>query len=235
MSAAPSPKRGARPRIVWNDEAWQLLFSEDDPSGSRPDYLHARSFDMAGALGPDHDLRVPAEQIAFTARGPLGYATVTQGGSPRALRLWDLHWTATTTLDLSTASTFDGSRGIAWDGDHLYVTDVSSTFAVVRFNRLGTETGRIDLTADTARHAARAIHMERRRPARRPVVLEHRWAPTGGAPRGAGRGRERGHVKTPHASPAAWQCPRTSLPAAPQARRTIVGSIPSAGTGSSAG
>ena len=160
VSAAVSPQRGNSPRIVWNDDAWVLLYRHDDPDGARPDYLHTRKLGVSGLLSPDLDLRVPAEQIALTARGTLGYATVTTGGSPLQLRLWDLGWTATTTLAVST-STFDGSRGLAWDGDDLFVTNTGGTFDIVRFNGLGTETGRIPLTMDSGERAASDVVMHR--------------------------------------------------------------------------
>lgn len=160
VSAAPDPQRGNTPSIVWNDDAWQLLYRHDDPSGSRPDYLHTRSLDVSGTLGADLDLRVPAEQIALTARGSFGYATVTTGGSALALRLWDLGWMATTTLP-SMASTFDGSRGLVWDGADIFVTSTGTTFEVIRLNGLGTETGRIPLTSDSRTRSASNIRMHR--------------------------------------------------------------------------
>lgn len=160
VSDAPDPQRGNSPRVVWNDDAWQILYRHDDPSGSRPDYLHVRALDVSGTLGADLDLRVPAEQIALTARGAFGYATITTGGSPLSLRLWDLGWMATTTLPVS-ASTFDGSRGLVWDGSALYATDTGTTLEVIRFNDLGTETGRIPLTSDSRTRAANDLRMHR--------------------------------------------------------------------------
>lgn len=160
VSAAIDPARGNSPHIVWNQNAWQLLYRHDDPDGSRPDYLHTRALDVAGTLGADLDLGVPAEQIALTARGTFGYATITTGGSPLSLRLWDLGWTATTTL-ASTTSTFDGTRGLAWDGANLYATSATATFDVIRYNGLGTETGRIPLTADSLERNASEIRMHR--------------------------------------------------------------------------
>ena len=111
-------------------------------------------------LGADVDLRVPAEQIGLTARDGIGYATVTGGGSPLSLRLWDLGWTATTTL-ASTTGTFDGSRELAWDGANLYVTSTGLRLEIVRYNGLGTETGRILLTNDSLQRSASGLRMHR--------------------------------------------------------------------------
>lgn len=160
VSAATSPQRGNTPRIVWNDGAWHVLYRHDDPDGGRPDYLHTRRLDVTGTLGPDVDLRVPAEQIGLTARGDSGYATLTSGGSPLALRLWSLDWTATTTLPLS-IGTYDGSRELVWDGSSLYATDTGLTLQIVRYNALGTETGRIALTSDTRMRSASGLRMHR--------------------------------------------------------------------------
>lgn len=160
VSAAPSTHRGNTPRIVWNDGAWQLLYRHDDPDGARPDYLHTRRLEPSGTLGADVDLRVPAEQIGLTARDGIGYATVTGGGSPLSLRLWDLGWTATTTL-ASTTGTFDGTRELAWDGANLYVTSTGLRLEVVRYNGLGTETGRILLTNDSLQRSASGLRMHR--------------------------------------------------------------------------
>ncbi len=160
VSTATAPQYGSSPRVVWNDDAWVFLYRHDDPDGARPDYLHTRKLGPSGLLSPDLDLRVPAEQIALTARGTLGYATVTTGGSPLALRLWDLGWTATTTLAID-ASTFDGTRGLAWDGADLFVTSTGLTFEILRLNGLGTETGAIPLTMDSGERAAGDVVMHR--------------------------------------------------------------------------
>nr|MDQ3035405.1 hypothetical protein [Myxococcota bacterium] len=160
VSTAPTGLRGNTPRIVWNDGAWQLVYRHDEPDGSRPDYLHTRRLEVDGTLGPVDPLGVAAEQIGLVARGASGYATITTGGSSLALRLWDLTWTATTTLPV-TLSSFDGTRAMAEDGSNLYATDTGSTFSIVRINSLGTETGRIALTSDTRMRAASDVRMHR--------------------------------------------------------------------------
>jgi len=157
VSAAPMGLTGNTPSIVWN-EGWVILYRHDEPDGSRPDYLHTRTLGRSGLLSTDLDLRVPAEQIALTSRGAAGYATVTTGGSALALRLWDAGWTATTTLPI-TSGTFDGSRGLGWNGSDLFVTDAALSLSLVRRNGLGTETGRILLTSDPGERAANDLRM----------------------------------------------------------------------------
>ncbi len=158
VSEVTSPRRANSLRAVWND-GFALLYRHDEPDGSSPDYLHSRTMLEDGTLLADHDLRVAAEQIAFTSRGEAGYVTVTTGGSPLALRLWDPAWTATTTLPVS-FGTFDGTRGLGWDGSSLYVTDVTSVVAAVRLNALGTETGRVVLTSAAPERAATHLGLE---------------------------------------------------------------------------
>lgn len=154
-SEVTSPRRANSLRAVWND-GFTLLYRHDEPNGSSPDYLHGRTMLDDGTLLADHDLRVAAEQLAFASRGEAGYVTVTTGGSPLALRLWDPAWTATTTLPVS-YGTFDGTRGLGWDGSSLYVTDVTSVVAAVRLNALGTQTGRVVLTSAAFERSATDI------------------------------------------------------------------------------
>jgi hypothetical protein len=157
VSEAVSPQRGNSPFVVWND-GWTILYRHDDPDGARPDYLHARTLASDGTLGADVDLRVPAEQIALASRGALGHATITTGGSALALRLWDPSWTATTTLPI-TSGTFDGSRGLGWDGTSLFFSDTSLSVSLVRLNALGTETGRVALTSDVGERSTNDLTM----------------------------------------------------------------------------
>ena len=147
VSATTAPQYGSTPHVVWND-GWTIFYRHDDPDGARPDYFHVRSLAGDGTLGPDLDLGVYGEQIALTSRGASGHATITTGGgSSLALRLWDASWTATTTLPI-TSGTFDGTRGLAFDGTSLFHTDGQLALSVVRRNGLGTETGRFVLTSD---------------------------------------------------------------------------------------
>ena len=76
------------------------------------------------------------------------------------MRLWDRAWTATTTLPV-TSGTFDGTRGLGWDGTSLYLTDGSLSVSVVCYNGLGTETGRVSLTSDPGERSAgvRVMHV----------------------------------------------------------------------------
>lgn len=157
VSSAMPPQRGNSPNMAWND-GWTLLYRHDDPDGARPDYLHTRTLSSDGTLSADDDLSVPAEQIVLASRGALGHATITTGGSALALRLWDPSWSATTTLPVS-SSTFDGSRGLAWDGTSLYYTSTDLAVNVVRTTDLGTETGRVALTSDPGERSAGDITM----------------------------------------------------------------------------
>lgn len=157
VSAAMAPQRGNSPHVVWND-GWTILYRHDDPDGARPDYLHTRTLSSDGTLSADDDLSVPAEQIALASRGALGHATITTGGSALALRLWDPSWTATTTLPI-TSGTFDGTRGLGWDGTSLYYTSSDLSVNVVRTNGLGTETGRVALTSDPGERGATDLTM----------------------------------------------------------------------------
>ncbi len=158
VSATTAPQYGSSPHVVWND-GWTIFYRHDDPDGGRADYFHVRSLAADGTLGVDRDLGVYGEQIALASRGAAGHVTVTTGGgSGLALRLWDPSWSATTTLPI-TSGTYDGTRGLGFDGTSVFHTDGQLALSVVRRNGLGTETGRITLTSDRNESLASELEM----------------------------------------------------------------------------
>lgn len=158
VSAATAPRYGSSPHVVWND-GWTIFYRHDEPDGARADYFHVHVLADDGTLGPDLDLGVYGEQIALASRGTAGHVTITTGGgSGLALRLWDPSWTATTTLPI-TSGTYDGTRGLAFDGTNLFHTDSQLTLSVVRRNALGTETGRLALTSESGPRSASELTM----------------------------------------------------------------------------
>ncbi len=177
--SAAAPTWGATPQVVWSEGVWHLLYRHDDTDGARPDYVHVRTLDADGTLGVDRDTMLSAEQIGFTPRGPLGFATITTGHTPLALRLWSPTWTATTTLAV-TYGTFDGSWGLSWDGASLYVTHAGgAAFELVRLNGLGTETGRVTITSSADERNPGSIRLHR---VGTRLVLLWRWGTGGVSP-----------------------------------------------------